>query len=199
VLRGWGGPALLDSYDAERRPVFESTSREFIEKAIEEDRRFLRSFDPEQDLAMFEAEWAARSAGARSEVGAFEPHYGASPIVFGSQGGETGALGEHRFDARAGHHLAPAPLSDGRNVFQALGPGFTLIALDTPDQDVRSFTEAAERHSIPLTVIRDKFAEERARYGARMILVRPDQFVAWSGDRADPDAAQILARAIGGA
>ena len=34
VLEGWGGPQLLDSYDAERRPVFASTARDFIAKAI---------------------------------------------------------------------------------------------------------------------------------------------------------------------
>ncbi|ADZ69485.1 FAD-dependent monooxygenase [Polymorphum gilvum] len=38
VLQGWGGPALLNSYDAERRPVFASTARDFIEKAIDSDR-----------------------------------------------------------------------------------------------------------------------------------------------------------------
>jgi 2-polyprenyl-6-methoxyphenol hydroxylase-like FAD-dependent oxidoreductase len=35
VLRGWGGEHLLDSYDEERRPVFASTARDFIEKTID--------------------------------------------------------------------------------------------------------------------------------------------------------------------
>jgi len=197
VLRGWGGPALLDSYDEERRPVFESTSRDFIEKAIEEDRRFLRAFDPAQNRQSFDAEWAARAAGAHSEVGAFEPHYEGSPVVFGPEDGESGALGEHRFDARAGHHLAPAALSQGRDLFEAIGRGFTLLALDASDKDVGAFSQAAKALSIPLTFVRDAFDGERARYGARMILVRPDQFVAWCGDAATPDPAKILARAVG--
>src|SRR6185436_5459733 len=32
---GWGGEQLLDSYDDERRPVFQSTARDYTEKAIE--------------------------------------------------------------------------------------------------------------------------------------------------------------------
>ena len=61
VLQGWGGAGLLDSYEAERRPVFESTARDFIEKAIETDRTFL-AFDP-ADREAFEAAWkAARRA-----------------------------------------------------------------------------------------------------------------------------------------
>jgi 2-polyprenyl-6-methoxyphenol hydroxylase-like FAD-dependent oxidoreductase len=196
VLRGWGGPALLDSYDAERRPVFESTSRDFIEKAITADSGFLRRFSPDKDREAFAAEWAARAAGARGEIGAFEPNYESSPIIFG-KGGRTGAVGEHRFEARAGHHLAPAALSDGRNLYEALGDGFTIVALDAAEDDVRAFKQAAAEQSVPLSVVCDTNRDERARYHARMILVRPDQFVAWSGNRPDPDPAQILTRSVG--
>jgi hypothetical protein len=106
-------------------------------------------------------------------------------------------VGEHRFEARAGHHLAPAALSDGQNLYEALGDGFTIVALDAAEDDVNSFEMAAAAQSIPLKVIRDTTGDERARYTARMILVRPDQFVAWCGDRANPDPAQILARSVG--
>ena len=34
ALQGWAGASLLDSYGEERRPVFASTARDFIEKAI---------------------------------------------------------------------------------------------------------------------------------------------------------------------
>jgi cysteine desulfurase/selenocysteine lyase len=37
-------------------------------------------------------------------------------------------VGDHSFKARAGHHLAPQTLSSGRNVFEELGEGFTLLA-----------------------------------------------------------------------
>jgi 2-polyprenyl-6-methoxyphenol hydroxylase-like FAD-dependent oxidoreductase len=80
TLQGWGGARLLDSYDAERRPVFASTARDFIEKSIETDRAFVETYDPERDPAAFEAGWKARTSGARTEVDAFEPNYRGSPL-----------------------------------------------------------------------------------------------------------------------
>ncbi|MGZ8282070.1 MAG: FAD-dependent monooxygenase [Allosphingosinicella sp.] len=197
TLRGWGGPALLDSYDAERRPVFESTSRDFIERAIEQDRRFLRAFDPDRNRTAFEEAWASRGASAAGEVAAFEPHYEGSPLIFGPPGGTSGAAGEHRLEARAGHHLAPAELTDGRNVYEALGRGFTLLALDAAEEDIAEFRNASSSLGVPLSVIADDADGGRARYRARLVLVRPDQFVAWAGQDCERAPKQIVARAAG--
>ncbi len=186
ALQGWGGPALLDAYDLERRPVFESTMRDFIAKSIASDRDFVANFDPARDLAAFEREWTARSAGAVGEVQAFEPHYEGSPLVLGAAAGSRGcsAVGEHRFEARPGHHLAPALLSDGRNVFEALGAGFTLLAFGIDDEALRPALDGALALGVPLVVAQDRYEAERERYGARLVLVRPDHFVAWAGDEA---------------
>jgi 2-polyprenyl-6-methoxyphenol hydroxylase-like FAD-dependent oxidoreductase len=194
TLRGWAGAALLDSYDAERRAVFASTARDFIENAIFTDRDFLKKHDPARDRADFEAAWHQRQSGARTEVNAFEPHYEGSPIVFGPVGAVSSAIGSHAYAARAGHHLAPQPLSSGRNIFEELGQGFTLIALGT-DETAAAFEQAASSLGVPLKVIRDSAANGRETYASRLILVRPDQFVAWAGDEAEP--ALILQRSIG--
>lgn len=170
VLQGWGGPALLESYDAERRPVFVSTAADFIEKSINTDRDFLATYDPARDRAAFETAWQARAGGAVGEVNAFEPNYEGSPVVFGPPGGVCSAVGHHATAARAGHHLTPQVLPDGRNVFDALEPGLTVLDFSTDG------------------ALRD-------RYGAPYVLVRPDEFVAWTGHEA-PDAA-ILDRAAG--
>jgi 2-polyprenyl-6-methoxyphenol hydroxylase-like FAD-dependent oxidoreductase len=194
VLRGWAPEALLDSYDAERRPVFESTARDFIERSIEVDRAFLRAHDPSRDRAGFAAAWAARTSGAKSEVGAFEPHYEGSPVVWGPPGATCGAVGGHAFAARPGHHLAPVPLGDGRSAFDALGRGFSLITF--APEEARGFADAARRLGVPLDVVVATDAESRAKLGAAHVLVRPDQFVAWAGDAA-PDAEAVLARCVG--
>ena len=192
VTQGWAAPALLDSYDEERRPVFASTARDFIEAAIGTDRRFVADYDPSRDKPAFEQEWSARQAGAKGEVNSFEPNYEGSSIVSGGLGAPS-AVGSHVFTARAGHHFAPQPLSDGGNVFEALGPDFTLVTLDA---DAAPFETAAAALGIPLKVIRDTRSGGRERYGASLILVRPDQFVAWAADTAPDDAEEILKRAV---
>jgi len=196
TLQGWGGSALLDSYSAERQPVFASTARDFIEKSIFDDRDFLRKHDPARDRADFEAAWRERQSGARAEVNAFEPNYEGSPIVWGPAGAASGAIGSHAYAARAGHHLAPQPLTGGKNIFEDLGHGFTLIDLGAGGAASR-FERAASRLRVPLKVIKDSAMDGREKYQSRLILVRPDQFVAWAGAGDDGDPAKLLSRAIG--
>ncbi len=197
TLAGWGGEALLDSYDGERRPVFASTARDFIEASIRTDREFLARFDPAQDRDAFEAAWSARSSGARQEVGAFAPHYEGSPIVWGPAGSRCGAVGRHADAAEAGHHLTPRQLSSGENVFAALGAGFTLLGFGIDVAVLNRFEAAARDLGLPLTIVADDRAGGRERYGAGLVLVRPDAFVAWASDDASAEPAQVLARAIG--
>ena len=194
-LQGWGGPKLLDSYDAERRPVFASTARDFIERFIEEDRDFLARYDPSRDRSSFEAAWRERGRET-SEVEAFEPHYEGSPIVFGPSGATCSARGEHMFKARPGHHLAPVPLSSGGELGEELGDGFTLVALDAAEADIVSLQSAASARKIPLSVIADDIGVRNV-LEARLTIVRPDGYAAWRGDTAGENAHSILSRVIG--
>ncbi len=196
-LQGWGGDALLDSYSAERQPVFASNARDFIAKSIEVDRELVENYSPEADLAAFEAQWTARTSDATAEVNSFEPHYEGSPAVFGPAGGVSSSVGKHAFTARAGHHLTPTQLSDGRNLFEALGTGFTLVALDAASADVAAFEAAATALKVPLTVVYDDLAGDRGKYDSRLLLVRPDQYVAWTRRESGADAETVLRRAAG--
>ncbi len=195
-LEGWGGEALLDSYSAERQPVFASTAKDFIARMIEDDREFVRTYSPDKDLAAFEAEWARRGGGGSTDVFGFEPNYEGSPVVFGPEGAVCSARGAHDFSARAGHHLAPQPLSTGR-IPEALGPGFTLLAFDADPGDVAGLEAAAKDLGLPLTVIRDSRADGREKWDAKLVLVRPDHFVAFAGDRPSVDPANLLKRSAG--
>lgn len=199
VLQGWGGDSLLDSYDQERRPVFQSTARDFIEDAIETDRTFLEAFHPERDREAFEREWRARQLGARSEVNAFEPHYEGSPVVFGPPSGTCSAAGSHAFVARAGHHLAPCKLASGRDVFEELGDGFTLLSLGPDSAAGDAFATAARTAGLPMRIIRDSGIAARKHYEASLVLVRPDQFVAWASSDTPSDPTAVLRKAIGAA
>ena len=178
--------------------MFASTAKDFIANYIEEDRAFLKAYDPAKDKAAFEAAWGARSAGVAAEISGFEPNYEGSPIVFGPQGGVSSATGDHRWEARPGHHLAPQMLAWDTNVFEALGEGFTLFGFGVEEELEDSFGAAAGELGIPLKIVEDTREAGREKYGAALVLVRPDQFVAWAGEAADAEeAAAILARAIG--
>ena len=158
--------------------MFVSTARDFIEKSIETDRDFraqLRS----RDATLPPSRPAGRSAPpARArEVDAFEPNYRGSPIVFGA----PGAAQRHR-----AHTFKAQPaitsrrkLSSGRNVFEELGDGFTLLDFGAPEAVTASIRRAAETSGVPLKLVRDDNAEAREFYEAALVLVRPDQFVAW--------------------
>jgi len=96
-----------------------------------------------------------------------------------------------------GHHLPPQLLSSGRNVFEELGPNFTLLAFDAEDGTVRAFAAAAQALNVPLKIVRDNYNDGRKAYEASLILVRPDRYTAWSATSAPADAAAILSKAVG--
>jgi 4-hydroxyisophthalate hydroxylase len=196
-LKGWGGQRLLDSYDEERRPIFEETGEAMIAGGIERDRAWLERYDPAKDRAEFERAWAefGRSWGIGPR--AYEPHYEGSSVVMGSENAVCSIHGRMSFKAEPGHHLAPEKLRSGRNVFEELSDGFTLLAFDGEDRAVRALEEAAHQRKVPLKVVRDTFGGGREEYESRMILVRPDQYVVWAGDAAPVDAAALMARVAG--
>jgi len=197
TLRGWGGNALIPSYSDERRPIFKETGEDFIAARIDEDAVWLERHNLQRDKAEFEAAWAERKAGAGRGITTYEPSYEGSPLIAGPPGGKTTAHGTHTWSARTGHHLAPQPLSSGKNVFEELGPDFTLLAFGAPEADVEPFADAAAAARIPLKVVRDSFAGGREAYEQRLVLVRPDQYVAWTADRAPSDVPALLARVTG--
>ena len=196
AVEGWGSEALLESYSQERRPVFEETGEDFIASRIRSDREFLESNSPDRDKAAFEQafeDWKTRG-GFRGLT--YEPNYEGSSVVMGPPGGICTAHGEHMTKARPGHHLTPAPLTTGHDVFEELGMGFTLVALDADDAAVDAFADAAKSANMPLKVIRDSFDGGREEYESRLMLIRPDQYVVWAGDDA-PDAANVVAKVVG--
>ena len=197
TLQGWGGAGLIASYSDERRPIFKETGEDFIAARIREDAEWLERHNPERDKADFEEAWALRQDASGEVQTSYEPHYEGSAVIAGPPGGKSSAHGEHTFSARAGHHLAPQPLSSGKNVFQELGPGFTLLAFGADDADVQAFERAAAAAQIPFGVVRDGYDGGREAYEHRLILVRPDQYVAWTGERAPSDVPALLAKLTG--
>jgi len=193
VLRGWGGPRLLDSYEPERRPV----ARQTISDASAQESRLARAF-ARADLDAAGPEGAARraevAAALEAKRGEFHSlglvlgyHYAGSPVIVddGSPVPPHAPLTYHG-SARPGARLPHRWLAGGVSLYDRLGDGFTLLRLD-PRRDVAGFRRAAGARGVPLTVL--DVPLDVAAYGAPLLLVRPDQHVAWRGsDTADPGA-----------
>jgi 4-hydroxyisophthalate hydroxylase len=193
-LHGWGGATLLESYTHERLPIFEETVDDFILPRIVEERDFLERYSPERDRKEFERVWHERASGSGERVMSYEPNYEGSPVIGGATGGHPTAHGTHSFLARAGHHLAPQPLSQGRNVFEELGLDFTLLAFNA---DPQPLDDAARLLNIPLKIVRDSYAGGCEHYGCRLVLVRPDQHVAWAGNASPDNPVALLQKVTG--
>ena len=196
-LHGWGGEALLRSYDEERRPVFKQIGDEFIAARIAWEGEMINRYDPVREPEAFKENWQKLKTESGPIVLNYEPNYEASPILFGPPGGVTRARGDYMFKARAGHHLAPRALSSGRDVFEELGAGFALLAFGVEDSTIAPFESSARARRIPLKIVRDTFAGGREDYEARLVLVRPDQYVVWTGDKAPADADAIMQKVAG--
>ena len=208
AIEGWAGSGLLDSYSSERKPVFESTRDDFIVRMINQDANMVTNFDPEIDRAAFEKHWHKRSTGEDIDVTQFLPQISGSPIVFGPINGVTSARGIHQHLAQAGFHLSPQVLSNDKNIFDCLGGGrlgacFSLILIDQPSEIKQAFEQAATCFNIPLVIIESAKTGGTALWQNTIILVRPDEFVAYAGTDLGTDdpvlrAKEILQRVVGG-
>lgn len=201
VLDGWGGPRLLDSYEAERRPVQTAV----IEAAVANMRVLSTELLADELEDPGEAgERARRLAAAHIQATkhaefhaldlVLDLGYDHSPIVVGS--GETSRASGR---ARPGARLPHVWLGPGRSLFDELGPAMTLLVLaDGREADVTTIAGAASDAHVPLQVAR--LPERRLRdYGADLVLVRPDQHVAWCADEAPVDPRATVDRIRGAA
>ncbi|WP_305783998.1 FAD-dependent monooxygenase [Symbioplanes lichenis] len=161
TVRGWGGPALLASYEDERRRRA-LIDRELAARALETRHRFGR-------LA---------AAGASAEVLAG---------VLSQEAPQVDVAGT----AEAGARLPAVRLTDGANLFDRLGPQLTLVDL-TEERTGEPMVAAADKRGIPMTHLSLADATVRASRLSRLLLVRPDQQVAWDGDHAPADWDRVL-------
>ena len=194
ALQAGAGPALLDSYHAERHPVGEATVRRTHEATTE-------GMTPAQDL---ERERRAAVVNAMLQI-----NYRGSPLVAGGIAGAAVQPGERAPDA----DLIDAGTGRPVRLFERFhGTHFTLLryaaqtGADAAAADMAALTEVGQRRlgrqltaalvlpeEAPRTACRspallDTQGTFRRRYGIdgdAVLLVRPDKYLGFTGQPGD--------------
>jgi hypothetical protein len=129
----------------------------------------------------------------------FGYYYDASPII--AYDGETPpaySMGSFTPSTVPGARAPHLFLRDGRSLYDAFGPSYTLLRLD-PALEVRRLRSAAAERRIPLTLLDIAPDEASGAYAEKLVLVRPDQHIAWRGQAAPENPERLLARLTGAA
>jgi 2-polyprenyl-6-methoxyphenol hydroxylase-like FAD-dependent oxidoreductase len=204
VLKGWGGPALLDTYETERQAIARRNTayaRGFADS--------LGLFVPPPEL---EEEGPAGEAARKLTGDHFNHHarfefnipgitfggrYDGSPIVVpDGTVPPPDAPNTYQPAACPGGRAPHLWLGDGRSLYDLLGFEFTLLQLGAMPADAAPFRAAAAAMNMPLATVLVPNEEARELYGAELVLIRPDQIVAWRGN-SSADADAVLRRAAG--
>lgn len=204
ALAGWGGEALLDSYEAERRPlavrVVAEAERNMAVLTPELSGQDLDGEGPAADAAREAAAEAVRRAKTSEAytvgfvLGAGCPE---SPVVVPDQrDAPASATSVYQPSAAPGMRLPHLWLGRGESLYDRLGPGLTLLEVGAPPTGA-AWRTAAEERGVPLDVVRLDRPDAHALFAARYLLVRPDQVVAWRGDEPPDDVAGLLDRVCG--
>jgi hypothetical protein len=201
VLKGWGGPQMLASYEAERRPVGlinrgwserHTGVRMDIAKAYAKE---LNTDDRETNRTRLAAQIAAAGNLENEAFGVeFAYRYDASPLVAPVlerlEPGHAPADDPAHIPASAWPGMRAPHLFDdaGKAIYDQLCPtGLTLLRFNGQG-DPSPFQQEAARHNIPLRVVDVESLRARQVYGTDLALIRPDQHLAWRGNAAKIEA-----------
>ena len=150
-----------------------------------------------------EGEKLRAELGARTEKALAEEYfsvgiqlgarYDGSPIISAEDGEiETSDPFTYVPTAWPGGRAPHRWLEDGTALFDHFGKGFTLLNLGETAIDTTSLQNSAAERGIPLTVFYKTNPEIRALYEADLVLIRPDQYVAWRGNSVPEDPQRLI-------
>lgn len=207
TLQGWGGPHLLESYEAERLPIAirNTGAARLLAKSIgdirvpaELEQDSAAGAAARQDIGAYLATFGEEFASIGVQLGA---RYDGSPIIAGDEAPPADDFARYLPSAVPGGRAPHAWLGVGRGIgdslFDQFGTGFTLLRLGTNPPDSAAFEAAARDLNMPFTQLDIADNDIRALYGRDLALIRPDQHIAWRGNAVPSDASGLLRRLTG--
>lgn len=205
ACQGWGGPQLLGTYEAERKPIGHRNTG-FARAMADSIGRMAIPMNLEDETT--------EGARSRDALGRqlvdhcnrefdipgihFGVFYSGSPIVC-DDGTPPPADDWHRYTPHAtpGARAPHLWLSDGVSIFDRFGRDLTLLRLGGAAHDSGGLEAAARRRGAALDVVDVPQSEARDLYGQDFALVRPDHHVAWRGNTAPADPQAVIDRVLG--
>jgi 2-polyprenyl-6-methoxyphenol hydroxylase-like FAD-dependent oxidoreductase len=207
MLQGWGGPNLLGSYEAERRPVgarnVEASGRGNAARALwrEASAVWSDADTPAGEEArarlikVASTEFNKSSEVIGAELGY---RYAGSPIVVAEAGEEPPNPVERYVPTTwPGARLPHVWERPGVSVHDRIGDGYTLLRLGTGRDDATALAQAFRGIGAPFQVIDIEGEAPREVYGRDYLLVRPDLHVVWRGDALPPAPEDLVRRVTG--
>ena len=208
VLQGWGGPRLLDSYTAERKPIAMINVNEAAEMRASFDNQtpFSPKIEEDSDEGRQLRE-KARAAILRTRAKEFQYdsagielgyRYENSPICVPD--GTPAPPLDHGLYVASSWPGVRAPhvwLKDGRSTLDLFGKGFTLLNMSGNEAASNPLTRAANHLRMPMETIAIEEPGVRQNYQRSFVLVRPDGHVAWRGDDMPDNADSIIDKVRG--
>jgi 2-polyprenyl-6-methoxyphenol hydroxylase-like FAD-dependent oxidoreductase len=206
VLQGWGGPALLDSYEQERRPVHQMVLDEAVANHSLLGRQLWQDgLDADSPAGASLRE----SVGGRIQSAKIREfatlgvvlgyRYDHSPVIVPDGSAAPGHdFINYRPTSRPGALAPHAWRHDGSSLYDHFGAGLTLLAHPSaPSAEIDAVRAAANQMHIPLQIVQPQEAGVAELYPTRFTLIRPDQHVAWRGDHWPAAIDGLLAHVTG--
>jgi 2-polyprenyl-6-methoxyphenol hydroxylase-like FAD-dependent oxidoreductase len=205
LVEGWGGPRLIKSYEAERRPVAARIVKQATDNFLRDRTRRSHPEIAMDTPAGAEARRAMGKAILRSQKTqyitdgtALGQVYDGSPIICDDGTPPPAAsIMDYRPTTRPGARAPHAWLTDGRSMLDLFGRGFTLVRLGGDAPDTRTFESAFASRCVPLSVATIDDPKICELYERRLVLVRPDGHVAWRSNSVPPDPFAVVDRVRG--
>ncbi|MFF3937414.1 FAD-dependent oxidoreductase [Streptomyces phaeofaciens] len=202
VLDGWAGEGLLDTYDAERRPVAEATSARAAARSAEHSHP---GFAPPPGAGGGRQSGILNVAlGYRYPNGAVAGTDPGSPVVPEQLdlSGEPGSRAPHLWLRRKGERISTLDLYERTLVLlsdAAVPGGWHQAAARLADElliPLRSFRVGTEPGAELVPEDDVDWAQRHGIVPGGAVLVRPDGFVAWRAAGPEADAMRVLRQAL---